>query len=97
MLELASFHVSFQSGERAVPMIRNLLKLLLCTFESSAFQFPELFAAVASAAGQSGRGEHVQMLGDRLARDTRALRKAGDGERPAAGKPLEKQQTCLIA
>ena len=57
--------------------------------ECGAFQFPELFASVAGAAGESGGGEYVQMLGDGLSRDTRVLREAGDGERPATGKPLQ--------
>jgi hypothetical protein len=64
--------------------------------EAGRLDLPDVVAAHAGAAHQTGAREHVQVLRDGLARDAGAGGEAGDRHRPARAESGDEAEACLV-
>ena len=70
------FHECAEALKRHVPLRRDFLEIALDVGEPFGLQLPDALAPGSGAAHQSGALKSAQMLGDRLARNSAALRQS---------------------
>ena len=91
------FDGGFEAGESAVPLLRDAVEEEARLGELPPVERPTLFAAAARGGGDTGAGQHVQVLGDRLAGHLRARGELRDRERLAPGEADYQAQASGIA
>lgn len=83
--------------DRFVPLARNAIELVPCLRERTPIQRPERHPSRPFALRKAGRLEDAEVLRHGLARDVRALRQMGDGERPMSRKARDQGHALRIA
>src|SRR5207237_10708649 len=78
-----TLHECLEPAERLVPLARDRFEGLPRLLELVGAQLPDAFAPPAAAVDQAGAGEHLQVLGDRLAGDRGAGGEAGNRGGPS--------------
>src|SRR6266540_6470992 len=91
------FHPRLEPQERLVPALRDRIERATGLVERRCLQPPELLAPPAHVPSEARVRQHPQMLGDRLARDVRAVGETRDGERTFAAQPCDQTQTRPVA
>src|SRR5438045_3055164 len=67
-----------QAVEGVVPLAGDLVEVGLGFGQALGFELPDAFATATGAADQAGLGEHLEVFGDRLARDGGVRAQASD-------------------
>ena len=82
--------------EPFIPPARHLREESSSNLQPLGLELPNLFAAPAGMPHDARAGEHVKMLGDRLARDGGSLGEVRDRARTGCRQPGDESETRLI-
>ena len=80
-LSFVLFHRRLEAGKGVVPLPRDAIEEEARLGEAMFVQRPALLAAEARRGGDTGAGQYVQVLGDRLSRQFRPGGEFRDGQR----------------
>ena len=84
-----------ETVERFVPPLRDVLEIGSRRFHLFQLELPDALAATSHIRDEPSRGEHVQVLGDRLSRDSRSGGQPGNRERALGAQPGDQRQPAL--
>src|SRR3984893_10446590 len=85
-----------QTIERFVPSLRDVLEIGTRRFHLFRLDLPEELAPAPDIRDEPSRGEHGQVLGNRLSRDGRSSGQPGNRERASGAQPGDQRQPGLV-
>src|SRR5438445_576336 len=95
---LPSFlHELLQTVERLIPSLRDVLEIGSRRFHLFQLELPDTLAATAHIRDEPSRGEHVQVFGNSLSRNSRSGGQPRNGQRAFGAQPGDQRQPGFIA
>src|SRR5579871_5684678 len=94
---LFTFDGEPQARQGIIPLAGDVFQAAARGFELARFNFPQALAADTDVADQAGAGQDVQVFGDGLAGDVRAVGEAGYGEGAYSAEADDQVETGFVA